>query len=110
MDEPRVDVSGCHARFRQMDHVGYQPDHGRLHQVGALDDPPLVDLGQRFGWKSPPLTSFRLRNLLADNYCDMTPIKQLLGDEPYALNEGVSITVRWMREAGLIPTAERQSA
>ncbi len=60
------------------------------------------DLLHGLGLKWPPITSFRLQNLLADNYCDMGPVAEIVGPMPYTVPEGVRITVRWMREAGLI--------
>ncbi len=62
----------------------------------------LGDLTQRAGLTWPPITTFRLKNLLADNYCDMEPVGEVIGSMPYTLPEGVRITVRWMRETGLI--------
>ena len=60
------------------------------------------DLLHGLGWKWPPITSFRLQNLLADNYCDMGPVAEIVGPMPYTVSEGVRITVRWMQDAGLI--------
>jgi hypothetical protein len=62
----------------------------------------LGDVTQRAGLNWPPITTFRLKNLLADNYCDMEPVEEVLGAMPYTLPEGVRITVRWMRETGLV--------
>ncbi|MBL8764626.1 MAG: NAD-dependent epimerase/dehydratase family protein [Phycisphaerae bacterium] len=63
------------------------------------------DLCARVGWKSVPITSFRLKNLTGDNICDMTPVRRLVGDMPFGDEEGVQITVRWMREEGSVPGA-----
>jgi len=60
------------------------------------------DVAQTVGWKEPPLTSFRLRNLVANNYVDMSPVRQVLGEEPYGMKEAVRITVQWLEEAGLV--------
>ena len=63
----------------------------------------LGDVAQSLGWKKAPITSFRLRNLLQDNYADMEPVREAMGPEPYRIREGVKVTVQWMREEGLIP-------
>lgn len=61
------------------------------------------DVLQFAGWKDPPLTSFRLRNLTGDNTCDMAPVSEIIGSMPYTVEEGVKVTVDWMRQEGSIP-------
>ncbi len=61
------------------------------------------DACQAVGWKNPPLTSFRLKNLTGDNTCDMTPVTRIIGDMPYSVEEGVRVTVDWMRREGSLP-------
>lgn len=56
------------------------------------------DLLQRAGWRSPPMTSFRLNNLLTDMIHDTTPLQGVLPRLPYTMQEGVDVTVRWMQE------------
>jgi len=57
------------------------------------------DMVQRLGWRTPPMTSFRLNNLLTDMIHDTTPWQQL-GDIPYhSLDESVRLTCEWMRNA-----------
>jgi nucleoside-diphosphate-sugar epimerase len=56
------------------------------------------DLLQRAGWRLPPMTSFRLNNLLTDMVHDTTPLQDALPQLPYTMQEGVDITVRWMRQ------------
>ena len=48
----------------------------------------------------PPLTSFRLNNLLTDAVFDMSPLELIAGTLPYDMKQGVEITVDWMRKAG----------
>ncbi len=60
------------------------------------------DITHAIGLQFPPITSFRLRNLLTDNYCDMSPVREAIGEMPYTIREGVRITARWMRERKLI--------
>lgn len=63
------------------------------------------DTMRSFGWKSPPLTSFRLKNMLSDGVIDMSHVHEVVGPMPYDVTEGVRITVQWLRESGLIDSA-----
>lgn len=63
------------------------------------------DLLQRLGWSEPPLTSFRLDNLLTEMLYDTAPLDRLFPRLPYSLDEGIRHTVDWMRERGLITRA-----
>jgi nucleoside-diphosphate-sugar epimerase len=67
----------------------------------------LGDLAQTLGWKNPPLTSFRLKNLTGDNVADMEPVSRIVGPMPYSVDEGVQVTVDWMRREGWIPWEQR---
>jgi nucleoside-diphosphate-sugar epimerase len=60
------------------------------------------DLLQRVGWDEPPLTSFRLDNLLTEMIYDTEPLSRILPDLPYSLEEGITRTVEWMREQHLV--------
>lgn len=57
----------------------------------------IGDLAKRLGWREPPLTTFRLRNLLTDMVFDLSPLEAVVGPLPYSMAEGVTETVRWMR-------------
>ena len=52
------------------------------------------------GMRDPPLTSFRLRNLTTEAVYDMTELHRVCGDTPYRPDQGVKITVDWMRQQG----------
>ena len=54
------------------------------------------DVMRRLGWSEPPLTSFRLKNLLSDMVFDLSPVKSVVGDLPVRWEEGVKRTVRWL--------------
>jgi GlcNAc-P-P-Und epimerase len=54
------------------------------------------DLLQRAGWHEPPLTSFRLNNLLTEMVYDLEPLSDAVGPLPYSLEDGVSATVGWI--------------
>lgn len=65
------------------------------------------DFLQSMGWKTPPLTSFRLKNLTGDNVTDMSHVTAVIGEMPYTIAEGVKMTVDWMRREGSIVTPVR---
>jgi GlcNAc-P-P-Und epimerase len=53
---------------------------------------------QYLGWKNPPLSSFRLHNIITSEIQDITPLEYVVGQLPYDVQEGVSITIEWLRE------------
>jgi GlcNAc-P-P-Und epimerase len=55
------------------------------------------DLLKSAGMRNPPLSSFRLNNLLTSAVFDLDSTKRVAGDLPYTMKEGVQITVDWMR-------------
>lgn len=52
-----------------------------------------------FGFNNPPLTSFRLNNLLRNMIFDNTPLKTIYPDLPYTLEQGVEITCDWIKQS-----------
>lgn len=58
----------------------------------------LGDLLKKTGWKNPPLTTFRLNNLITDMVYDTSNLEKLCGELPYNLEQGVDITVEWMKK------------
>jgi len=52
------------------------------------------------GWRNPPLTSFRLDNLLTPMVHDLEPLQTVVGELPHSMEEGVRITVDWLRAQG----------
>jgi GlcNAc-P-P-Und epimerase len=62
------------------------------------------DLLHRLGWREPPLTSFRLDNLLTEMIYDTAPIDKIVPHLNYSLDEGIRHTVNWMREQKLVST------
>jgi nucleoside-diphosphate-sugar epimerase len=55
---------------------------------------------KKVGMSNPPLTSFRLNNLLTPMNYDMSATVSVAGHSPYSLKEGVRITVDWIRRHG----------
>jgi nucleoside-diphosphate-sugar epimerase len=58
------------------------------------------DVLKKIGVSNPPLTSFRLRNLLTPMSYDMTATREVAGSAPYTLKEGVQITADWILQHG----------
>jgi GlcNAc-P-P-Und epimerase len=56
----------------------------------------IGDVLQQIGWKNPPLTTFRLTNLITHMVYDTSPLEKLCGNLPHNLEQGVKITVDWM--------------
>jgi len=52
------------------------------------------DMFKALGWRSVPLTSFRLNNILTEYVFDMQPIMEISGPLPYDLQTGVEHTVQ----------------
>lgn len=50
-----------------------------------------------FCYKNPPLTSFRLNNLLTNMVFSNAPLSLRVPDLPFSLEEGVMITCEWMK-------------
>ena len=55
------------------------------------------DAAKQLGYSEPPITSFRLRNLLTNMVYDTSTTEAIVGPLPYSLNEGVSLTAEWIR-------------
>ncbi len=68
---------------------------GILRTVAAAGD-----LLKRLGSREPPLTSFRLNNLITEMVYDLDPVRALVPDQPVSLDEGVERTVAWLQAAG----------
>lgn len=57
----------------------------------------LGDVAKRVGWSSPPLTTFRYRNIVTDELQDLEPIRVITGPLPFSVDEGIAKTVAWLR-------------
>lgn len=55
---------------------------------------------QRAGVQEPPLTSFRLRNMVTTMVYDTSETSKLVGPLPFTVEEGTRRTVDWIRQAG----------
>jgi nucleoside-diphosphate-sugar epimerase len=57
----------------------------------------LGDGLKSIGWKNPPLTTFRLNNLITEMVYDTSAVEQICGELPYSLSDGVKKTLDWIR-------------
>jgi hypothetical protein len=57
----------------------------------------IGDVAKFCGMNNPPLTSFRLSNLLTEMVYDLEPLQKIVGELPFSLEDGVVNTVDWMR-------------
>lgn len=60
------------------------------------------DILKLLGCKHPPLTSFRINNIVTDMVYDMSLLEKIVGVLPYSVSEGVELTVEWMKAQGYI--------
>lgn len=63
----------------------------------------IGDCLQWMGWREPPLTSFRIANVVTEMIYDIAPLRAATGDPPLMdLQQGVDGTVEWLRKVGLL--------
>lgn len=99
-DYPAIDVASMAEQIRQC--AGAPPV--RQVSMGLLTLAAASgDLAKRLGWKEPPLTSFRLANLVTNMVHDLVPLQQIVGPLTFDMPEGVRRTVAWMRAHGELP-------
>jgi nucleoside-diphosphate-sugar epimerase len=60
------------------------------------------DLLKKMGWTDPPITTFRLNNMLTGSHYPIEKTQEVVGDLPYTIEEGVNQTLCWMYEQGLV--------
>lgn len=60
----------------------------------------LGDLLRLAGYRRPPLTSFRLNNLLTPMIYDLDPMEKAIGLLPFTLQQGIAETVDWLKIRG----------
>jgi len=51
---------------------------------------------KQIGFRNPPLTSFRLKNLLTNMVFDLSATTRVVGPAPFSLQRGVEQTVEWI--------------
>lgn len=55
------------------------------------------DVGQRLTGREMPLTTFRLDNLLTEMVYNLDELQEIVGSSPYTVEEGVNITLEWIK-------------
>ena len=56
------------------------------------------DLLKILGYKTPPMSSFRLNNMLTETIHNINPLQDCCGSIPYSMEEGVNITCEWLND------------
>jgi len=62
----------------------------------------IGDLLKSIGWSDPPLTKFRLKNMLTGAHYPVEKTQKLVGVLPHSLSDGVLKTLDWMYEEEII--------
>ena len=71
--------------------------------IGGLRFLAIVgDICKRLGWNDPPLTSFRLSNILTGAHYPIEKTKEIVNRLPFSLQQGVRQTLLWMEKQGLL--------
>lgn len=58
------------------------------------------DVAKQVGMRNPPLTSFRLSNLLTPMVYDLDPLERIVGPLPFDMETGVRNTLDWLLSTG----------
>ena len=58
------------------------------------------DAATRLGWRNPPLTNFRLNNMITEMVYDTCELESIVGPLPFSTEEGVTQTVDWLQKYG----------
>lgn len=95
-DDPPIEVLEMATRIRRE----FSAPPVRTLPVGVLRRLARIgDLCRMAGWREPPLTSFRLHNLLTEMVFDVNPLHEIAGPRAYDLDTAIGTTVRWMQSA-----------
>lgn len=62
----------------------------------------IGDFIKFIGYRNPPLTTFRLNNLLTPMVHDLKPMEGVIGPLPFSLQQGIDKTVGWLKSQGEI--------
>jgi nucleoside-diphosphate-sugar epimerase len=57
----------------------------------------IGDVLKKFGYRTPPMSSLRLNNMLTEMVHDTALLRDVCGELPYSMQEGISITCDWLR-------------
>ncbi len=62
----------------------------------------IGDACKTLGWSDPPLTSFRLNNMLTGAHYPIEKTEEIVGALPFTLQDGVQQTLDWMATEGML--------
>ena len=65
------------------------------------------DILKTMGWKSFPLTSFRLKNIRTEYVFNLQPVIDVAGQAPYDFKAGIRRTIDYMKRVGEIKIKEK---
>ena len=65
------------------------------------------DVAKAVGWQRPPLTSFRLNNMITEMVYDTSELENLVGPLPFSTDEGIAITVGWLQSNNGVVVGKR---
>ena len=60
------------------------------------------DILLKLGWAKPPITTFRLNNMLTGSHYPIEKTETVVGQLPYSFEEGVRDTLSWMYDQKLV--------
>lgn len=55
------------------------------------------DAASTLGWQNPPLTRFRLNNLITEMVYDTSDLENIAGPLPFSVEQGIAVTADWLR-------------
>ena len=61
------------------------------------------DAARMLGWQNPPLTRFRLNNMITEMVYETSELERIVGPLPFSEKQGVAITVDWLRNHNGLP-------
>ena len=62
----------------------------------------IGDFFKKMGWHDPPLTSFRLKNLLTGAHYPIEKTQIIVGELPFSMEDGIHQTLEWMLNEKII--------
>lgn len=70
-----------------------------IPRAAAMGFAAIGDLLNAVGVRKFPFNSFRLNNVLTPYSLDMTPTREVAGELPFTMQQGVDATAAWVRQA-----------
>jgi GlcNAc-P-P-Und epimerase len=61
------------------------------------------DAARMLGWQNPPLTRFRLNNMITEMVYETSELERIVGQLRFSEKQGVAITVDWLRNHNGLP-------